>query len=689
MRILSYKIKYGADGSIKHTHAPLDLTAKETYRTLDGGLGLGTRVTGIPGGIRFTVSLRADTPMPLHTFRIALEHKCSPDDKIFLNGYQSWSLSREISAFERAPGLNPLFTPFIRLFRLKYYGDYSFAKYRSGRGQFHGYTYTYIRTPDNAISLAGSLTEHAGYTVFQYNTRKDRLEIAKDCEGMTLEGDTVLMDIVLLDGALPETFDRYLNMTKPHRDMPPAQTGWTSWYYLYEKIDEKIILDNLREFAKRKTPIDIFQIDDGYQKAVGDWLETNEKFPRGMKPVADEIRKAGYRAGLWLAPFIAEEKSAIMREHPEWLKTDSRGERVLAGYNPFNWSGNFYALDLCNPDAREYLRNVFDTVLNKWGFGMVKLDFLYAAALVPSCGRSRGQLMTECMEFIRECAGESWVLGCGMPLGPGFGQADFCRIGSDVALSWQGEHYKILGIQTKITLEHFRFRERVSIYNSLMSTIGRQALNGRAFMNDPDVFILRTPYQWLTPDEKNTLFLLNQIFGGLVFTSDNIGEYDAEQLALYMRQFPFREKQIDSCVMDGGLLRAEFRIEKLEYAVLANMGDSPRGVSLDGHYAGGAELYNNPVFTLAPHETRVFLRIPRGDYAVIGSGCHIFPGSEIESVQVTPRGVTLSRTPSNTAAGVVLLRAPAGKKSLRVNGIEYPVEVSQCGGVVRVSIKPA
>jgi alpha-galactosidase len=686
MRILSYEIKYGANEKKLRYTTPLDLTAKETYQTLDGGLVIGTRAAEIPGGIRLTVRLRTDDPLPLSMFSVAVEQEFSHDDRVFLNGYQSWSLSREAGAYERAPGLNPLFTPFIRMFRLKYYGDYFFAKYGGGRGQFHSYTYTYIRSPGGSISLAGSLTERAGYTVFRYDTPHSRLFIEKDCEGMTLEGDTLLLDIVLLDGTLPEVSERYFSMIKPRRDLPPVQTGWTSWYYHYEKIDEKIILDNLRAFAERKVPIDIFQIDDGYQKAVGDWLGTNEKFPRGMKPVADEIRKAGYRPGLWLAPFIAEEKSDIVRNRPEWIKTDRYGERIVAGHNPFNWSGNFYALDLCNPDVREYLRAVFDTVLNKWGFGIVKLDFLYAAALSPSCGRSRGQLMTESMEFIRECAGESWVLGCGMPLGPGFGYTDFCRIGSDVALSWQGEHYKILGIQTKLTLEHFRFRERVSIYNSLMSTIGRHMLNGREFMNDPDVFILRTPYQWLTPDEKKTLYLLNQIFGGLVFTSDNIGEYDPEQFAFYMKQFPFRPKEITSCEMDGGLLRTEFRIEKLEYAAFANMGDTPRTAGLDGHYAEGANLLESPQFTLAPHETRVFLRIPRGEYAVIGSDLHIFPGSETESVQAAPRGVTVRRAPSNRTSGVILLRAPNGKKSLRVNGKEYAVEATKFGGAVRVIV---
>ena len=50
----------------------------------------------------------------------------------------------------------------------------------------------------------------------------------------------------------------------------------------------------------------MFQIDDGWEPKVGDWLETDaQKFPHGLKGMVEEIHAAGFQAGLWLAPFLA------------------------------------------------------------------------------------------------------------------------------------------------------------------------------------------------------------------------------------------------------------------------------------------------------------------------------------------------------------------------------------------------
>lgn len=69
-----------------------------------------------------------------------------------------------------------------------------------------------------------------------------------------------------------------------------------------------------------KSDIDIFQIDDGYQSATGDWLTIdNKKFPNGMKSVADKIHSTGMLAGLWLAPFGAEFTSKTATQHHDWL----------------------------------------------------------------------------------------------------------------------------------------------------------------------------------------------------------------------------------------------------------------------------------------------------------------------------------------------------------------------------------
>ena len=74
-------------------------------------------------------------------------------------------------------------------------------------------------------------------------------------------------------------------------------TGWTSWYNYYTNISEEIILKNTSAFAEKEVPIDVIQIDDGYQSRVGDWLKIKPSFPNGMGKVAKEIKNKGFKAG--------------------------------------------------------------------------------------------------------------------------------------------------------------------------------------------------------------------------------------------------------------------------------------------------------------------------------------------------------------------------------------------------------
>ena len=132
------------------------------------------------------------------------------------------------------------------------------------------------------------------------------------------------------------------------------------------------------------------------------------------------------------------------------------------------------------PEVKAYIKHVFDVVLNEWNYDLVKLDFLYAVCMHPTKNKTRGQIMCEAMDFLRECVGDKLILACGVPLGPSFGKVDYCRIGCDVGLDWNDKAY--------MRLFH---RERVSTLNALGNAVGRRQLNGRAFINDPDVFFFR------------------------------------------------------------------------------------------------------------------------------------------------------------------------------------------------------
>ena len=85
-----------------------------------------------------------------------------------------------------------------------------------------------------------------------------------------------------------------------------------------------------------------------------------------------------------------------------------------------------------------YVKTVFRTVIDDWGFSFVKLDFLYAACMTGAHGFSRGELMGRAMDFLRETVGDGKILGCGVPLASAFGVVDYCRIGCDVSLDWDG-----------------------------------------------------------------------------------------------------------------------------------------------------------------------------------------------------------------------------------------------------------
>lgn len=295
--------------------------------------------------------------------------------------------------------------------------------------------------------------------------------------------------------------------------------GYTSWYNYYQKINEKIILRDLDAISEKTDKVNTFQIDDGYQTAVGDWLSINKtKFPNGMKPIVEKIHAKGWQAGLWLAPFGAQKGSKLASEHSDWLVKGKNGKPIMVGAN---WGG-FYAIDIDNTDARAYIKNVFDTVLNDWGFDLVKLDFLYATAVVPLHNKTRGQLAYESIDFLRECVGNKQILGCGVQQMPCFGKVEYMRIGADMDLGWKHKFFR--------NLTH---REDVSTPNAIHNSVYRRCLNNRAFLCDPDVFLLRRSNIKFTFKQQKVLAKFIKLFGSVLFMSDNVDEYDDEQMAVF------------------------------------------------------------------------------------------------------------------------------------------------------------
>jgi alpha-galactosidase len=74
----------------------------------------------------------------------------------------------------------------------------------------------------------------------------------------------------------------------------------------------------------------------------------------------------------------------------------------------------------------------------------------------------------------------------------------------------------------------------VSTKNSLANTRGRAHLDGRAFRCDPDVFFLRSDVR-LTDEQRTELLEADATLGGVLFTSDDMSLWGADQRALFSR----------------------------------------------------------------------------------------------------------------------------------------------------------
>ena len=476
------------------------------HASTSAGSADGTAAVG-QGAWHLAVELPAGT---LQNAAATLPWSMTEEEKVFMNGYQTWTECPELGKWDRQRGTDQI----PRFLREKYafdrYGDYHFVRYGKKKGQSHGFSYCYFRRGEH-YRLAASLNETPGYTVFYYDAKAQTLHIERDCAGVHHEGGKfAAFDLFFAEGSEDEVFDAWFAALGCRARQTKKLAGYSSWYNRYQNIDESSILEDLQGCKTLFRQGDLFQIDDGWEPKVGDWLKADSaKFPQGLRPIADAAHENGFLAGLWLAPFVCEKESALYREHPDWL-LQVNGQPWCCGCN---WSG-FYALDIDNPAVQDYLQTVFDRVLNDWGFDLVKLDFLYGAAPFGNEHESRAARMQRAMVWLRTLCGDKLILGCGVPVMPAFGVVDYCRIGCDVGLDWDDVWY--------MRLFH---RERVSTKHSIGNTIFRRQLNGRAYGSDPDVFFLREENCKLTPQQKEKLATVNALFSGILLTSDMPSRY--------------------------------------------------------------------------------------------------------------------------------------------------------------------
>ena len=319
------------------------------------------------------------------------------------------------------------------------------------------------------------------------------------------------------------------------RRSPHAPTGWLSWNTYFDTAGSKENLDEARFAAKWFRPfgmetwnIESWQ-DNSPHLPVSNYhnmnLETYKvQFPEGMKWLAGEIRKLGFKPGLWMAPF-GTGNTNFYKAHTDWFLHDAAGKPIRC------WNGRF-TLDPTVPEAREHLKRIFDKASHDWGYEFFKIDGMsgrnhgYCAHLYerpeirarfhdPSCPNP----FELCVKAFREGIGDDRIfLACqGHFTGAEAAYADASRTGADIVHPNQPVKWSNILLQARCTV------------NQIFA-------HANVFWSDPDCMLVNQAA--LAREQAQVETTVVALPGQQTFAGDKLAELAPDRVKLVQQALP-------------------------------------------------------------------------------------------------------------------------------------------------------
>ncbi len=152
----------------------------------------------------------------------------------------------------------------------------------------------------------------------------------------------------------------------------------------FESTTSTNMIEGIKQISDNNLPVDTWWIDAGWYlcpdsetgkrnwvKGVGNWTVDPDRYPDGMKPVADAAHDSGFKFLLWFEPERVMTGTWMYENHPDWILYPGK----FPPEQRYQAKDGFCLLNLGNTETLEWLKSKVSSMVDEIGIDIYRHDF--------------------------------------------------------------------------------------------------------------------------------------------------------------------------------------------------------------------------------------------------------------------------------------------------------------------------
>ena len=326
-------------------------------------------------------------------------------------------------------------------------------------------------------------------------------------------------------------------------------------------VNEEVADRMIRESAT--LGMDMFHMDAGWFRDVGDWHPDPKKFPHGLAPIAEDAHSHGMKFGLWLdwtQAGLSTEPGALNARDPkvrDWMVTD-----IPSDWKPEPFKGQ--TIDIGVPEAKQWAEHELERIVTDYHLDMLEHDGYLVA---HGCDRTDHPHSPS--DPLNKCVYKSW--------GSYFVDSSNS---TDVSYHAVRAYYDIY---SKLRKEHPGLLFEICNDGGRMVDFGTAAhgdyfsitdtydplSNRRAFYDTshvlPSAMLETYVEKWTTPRTENFRYMLRSGMMGWLTIMQDTSTWSVEQHAEAKQEIDLYKTKLRSLIRDANLYHISSRPDGIHW----------------------------------------------------------------------------------------------------------------------------